>query len=62
MRVPEKDLLRPGFPYDATRVADRTRAFGRRRWLLLLVVAVIFALFVVPFVLFGIGSTETDTG
>jgi hypothetical protein len=36
------------------------KAFLYRWSLLLLVVAALVVVFVVPFVLFGIGSTETD--
>jgi hypothetical protein len=39
-------------------MADRVRPFVQRWSLLLLVVAALFVLFVGPFVLFGIGSTE----
>jgi hypothetical protein len=39
-------------------VAHRTSVFVQRWWLLLLVVAAALVLFVVPFLLFGIGSTK----
>lgn len=58
--VPGKAPLKRGFVCDATTVAHRMKAFVYRWWLLLLVVAALLVLFFVPFVLFGIGSTDTD--
>ena len=58
--VPGKAQLRRGFVCDATTMAHRMKAFVYRWWLLLLVIPALLVLFVVPFVLFGIGSTEAD--